>query len=176
MDSIGENKIDFKAPPSLAKNASYTKWKKELKILESFTSLEKKKRAPAIFLTLMGQAHDAVLEMDIEKLTGDDGVDELLKTLDVLYLRDECTLAYEAYEAFEKYLRPEDLSITDYIIQFEGLYNKAKSFKMEIHDGVLAYQFLNNANLNESHKQLIRATVSEMKYRNSLKRYFRQVL
>ena len=159
-------KNDFKAPPSLDKDISYTKWKKELAIWETFTNLESKKRAPAIFLTLEGQARDAVLEMEIEKLSSDDGVKELLKTLDVLYLKDECTLAYEAYESFEKYIRPADLSINEYIIQFERLYNKAKSFKMEIHDGVLAYRLLNNANLNDTHKQLIRATVSEMNYKN----------
>ena len=163
MDS---KKVDFKAPPSLNKDISYTKWKKELAIWQTFTNLEPKKRAPAIFLTLEGQARDAVLEMEIEKLNCDDGVQELLKTLDVLYLKDECTLAYEAYESFEKYIRPTDLSITEYIIQFERLYNKAKSFKMEIHDGVLAYRLLNNANLSDTHKQLIRATVSEMNYKN----------
>ena len=104
--------------------------------------------------------------MDIAKLNCDDGVNKLLKTLDTLYLKDECTMAYEAYEAFEKYIRPESSSISDYIIQFERLYNKAKGYKMEIHDGVLAYRLLNNANISDTHKQLIRATVSEMNYKN----------
>ena len=44
-----ESKADFKAPPALDKNISYTKWKKELAIWEAFTNLEAKKRAPAIF-------------------------------------------------------------------------------------------------------------------------------
>ena len=160
------SKADFKAPPALDKNISYTKWKKELAIWEAFTNLEAKKRAPAIFLTLQGQAREAVLEMDIDKLNCNDGVKELLLTLDSLYLKDECSMAYEAYEAFEKYIRPEDSSISDYIIHFERLYNKAKSYKMEIHDGVLAYRLLNNANISDTHKQLIRATVSEMNYKN----------
>lgn len=163
MESV---KTDFKAPPSLNKDISYTKWKKELAIWQTFTSLDANKRAPAIFLTLQGQARDAVLEMDIDKLSSEDGVNELLKTLDVLYLKDECTLAYEAYDLFEKFIRPEDMNMIEYIIQFERLYNKAKSFKMEIHDGVLAYRLLNNANLSDTHKQLIRATVSEMSYKN----------
>ena len=46
------------------------------------------------------------------------------------------------------------MSISDYINRFERLYQKAKSYKMEIHDGVLAYHLLNSANLSDHHKQL----------------------
>ena len=35
---------------------------------------------------------------------------------------------------------------------------------MEIHDGVLAYRLLNSANLSDRNKQLIKATLTEMKY------------
>ena len=67
------------------------------------------------------------------------------------------------------------MTINDYIIHFERLHNKAKGYKMEIHDGVLAYRFLNNANISESHKQLIRATLPDLRYttmKEQLKRVF----
>ena len=35
---------------------------------------------------------------------------------------------------------------------------------MSIPDGVPAYKFLNNANIPEHHKQLVRVTLSEFKY------------
>ena len=54
----------------------------------------------------------------------------------------------------EKFIRPSEMSISDYINRFERLYQKAKSYKMEIHDGVLAYHLLNSANLSDHHKQL----------------------
>ena len=56
------------------------------------------------------------------------------------------------------------MSISDYIIQFEKLHTNAKSHKMEIPDTVLTYRLLNSANLFEHHKQLVRATVTDMKY------------
>ena len=56
--------------------------------------------------------------------------------LDALYLQDESCLANEAYEVFEKFVRPTDMTIGDFIIHFEHLYNKAKSYQMEIHDEV----------------------------------------
>ena len=67
------------------------------------------------------------------------------------------------------------MKINDYIIKFEQLHSKAKSHKMEILDGVLAYRLLNSAGLSEKHKQLVRATVPEMKYdkkKEQLKKVF----
>ena len=67
------------------------------------------------------------------------------------------------------------MSIVDYVIKFEQLYNEAKNYQMEIHDGVLSYRLLNNANLSEADKQLIKATITKMEYNNmkeQLKRVF----
>ena len=169
------SKTDFKGPPLLHKDIAYSTWKRELAIWQAFTSIENKKQAPAIFLTLTGQAREAALEIDIEKLNAEDGVKNLIDALDKLYLQDEACSAYEAYEMFEKFVRPAEMSIADYIIQFERLHIKAKSHSMEIHDGVLAYRLLNGANLSESHKQLVRATLREMKYdtmKEQLKKVF----
>ena len=49
--------------------------------------------------------------------------------------------AYEAYERFETFSRAPSVTVSDYIIEFERLYNKAKQHKMELPDGVLAYRF-----------------------------------
>ena len=91
---------NFKAPPVLTKDITYNTWKKELGIWQAFTSIDKKNQAPAIFLTLSGQAREAVSELPIEQLTDDNGVKNLLTALDALYLKDETLLAYEAFETF----------------------------------------------------------------------------
>lgn len=166
----------YKAPPTLGDNTDmcYENWKKEVQIWQLFTSLEKKKQAPAIFLTLTGQAREAILEMELEVLSSDDGVKELVKKLDSLYLKDSHHSAYEAYEKFEKFCRPSSMTMNDYIIEFERLYNKLKNYDMELPEGVLAYRFINSSNISESHKQLIRATLTELKYtkaKEQLKRF-----
>ena len=97
-------------------------------------------------------------------LTAETGINESLEVLNDLYLKDEVCLAYETYEAFENFIRPASLTINDYIIHFERLHNKARGYKMEIHDGVLAYRLLNNATILESHKQLIRVTLPDLRY------------
>ena len=166
---------DFKAPPTLGKDSLYVNWKKEIKIWEAFTSVPEEKRAPAIFMTLTGEAREAILNMDIEKLTEKAGVNNLMVELDKMYLKDLSSQAYEAYETFEKFVRPSGMSISDCVIKFEQLYFKAKSFHMEILDGVLAYRLLNSANLTNDQKQLVKTTVSKMDYqimKDQLKKVF----
>ena len=127
-------------------------------------SVPEEKHAPAIFMTLTGEGREAILNMDIEKLTEKTGVNNLMAELDKMYLNDESSQAHEAYETFEKFVWPSGMSVSDYVIKFVQLYFKAKSFHMEILDGVLAYRLLNGANLTNEQKQFVKATVSKMDY------------
>ena len=116
-----------------------------------------------------------VLELELGKLNDDNGVKNLLEKLDKLYLKDDTHSVYEAYERFETFSRTSSMTVSDYIIEFEHLHNKAKQHKMELPDGVLAYQFLNSANISSHHKQLVRATLPEMSYqsmKDQLKKIF----
>ena len=83
----------YKAPPALTKDIAYTIWKKDTSIWQLFTSLEKKKQAPAIFLSLSGQAREAVLELELDKLNDDNGVKNLLEKLEKLYLTKHMTFS-----------------------------------------------------------------------------------
>ena len=112
----------FKVPPTLGKDTLYANWKKEIKILEAFTSVTGEKCSPAIFMTLTGEIREAILNMYIEKLTEKTGVNNLMVELDKMYLKDskdESSQAYEACETFAKLLWPSGMSISDYLIKFE---------------------------------------------------------
>ena len=92
--------------------------------------------------------------------------------LDKMHLKGESSQTYEAYETFEKFVQPSGMSISDYV---ELLYFKAKSFHMEILDGVLAYSLLKSANLINEQKQLVKVAVSKMDYqimKDQLKKVF----
>ena len=157
---------DSKAPPALKKDTIYTNWRKEIEIWSAFTSLKPEQKGPAIFFRLeKEEARDTIREVPLEQLQTN-GVKTILDILDKMYLKDECTQAYECYETFEKFKRPINMNINDYVLKFESLYHKAKSHKMEILDGVLAYRLLNSANLSDDEIQLVKATISEMTYEN----------
>ena len=166
---------DIKAPPSLAKSSSYEAWLKAIKIWQAFTSIPLKKQGPAIFLTLEGKAQEAILELDIDKINVDNGVDNIIAKLDTLYLRDKVQTAYECYDKFEKFQRSPDMSMSEFIIQFERLLTKTKSYGTSMSSDILAYRLLKSANISESHEQLARATVKELTYeemKDQLKKIF----
>ena len=87
------------APPPLVPE-KYDSWKKEMKLWEMATSVEKKKRAPTVFLSLTGKAREAVLEMDLEKLDAEEGMKALYEKLDSLFKTDKNRAALMAYESF----------------------------------------------------------------------------
>ena len=130
----------------------YSEWKHEIKVWESFISYEKGKLGPCVFLSLSGDARAAAHEIPLDDLNKDDGLDKLIAKLDELYLKDKEGSAFEAYESFEKYQRPNDMDINRYINAFERLYQKAKGFELALPDGVLAYRLLKSANLSSEHE------------------------
>ena len=81
---MGE-KINIKTPSTLHKDISYKNWKKEIKIWQKFTSVEKEKQALAIFLSMQGKARELLLELKIDELNQANGVDKVLEKLDTLY-------------------------------------------------------------------------------------------
>ena len=166
---------NIKTPPSLAKSSSYETWLKEIEIWKTFTELDVKKQGPAIFLTLEGRAREAVLELDVAKISAADGVQQIVNKLDTLYLKDKTQSAYEAYDLFEKFRRDKDMSISDYIIEFERLKAKVESYKMSLSTEIMAYRLLKSANLSENHEQLAKATIPQLSYdamKTQLKKIF----
>lgn len=63
-----------------------------------------------------------------------------------------------------KNVRPNEVSINDYVVvEFESLHQIAKSHEIEVLDGAMVYRLLNNSNLPERKKQLVRTAVNNMK-------------
>ena len=142
---------------------------------QCFTDLSKNRQAPAIFLTLEGKAREVVLELEVEKLSWDDGVKNIIEKLGKLYLKDKTQSAYQAYDNFEKFRRPLSMSVSDYIIEFERLLNKTKEYESDMSSDILAYRLLKSANLNEQQEQLAKATISTLTYesmKTQLKKIF----
>ena len=101
-------------PPTLRKD-KYSTWKREMKIWELVTSLDKTKRALMVFLSLEGKAREAVLELDTAVLNSEDGMKKLYEKLDTLFLEDINQSAFRACKIFENYQRlPEE----DFLIEF----------------------------------------------------------
>ena len=109
-----------------------------------------------------GKARELLLELEIDQLNHANGVDKVLENLDTLYLKDKLQSAYQMCDNFEKFKRPTDMTIAEFVVEFGRLYNKVKAHEMVLPDGLLAYKLLNNANISNYHEKLICATMTTL--------------
>lgn len=155
---MAENRI---LPPKMS-TMSFEDWEKEIELWQIITNIPIEKQGAYIFLSLEGKARECCRTIDKKDLTGKEGVGTLLKKLKELYAQDEKQLAYQAYEDFEKFIRKDDMNVTDFINEWERKYNICKAKKMILPEGVLAYRLLKSANLSSERQTLVRATIGEL--------------
>ena len=152
------------APPPLVPE-KYTSWRKEMVLWEMATNVEKKKMAPTVFLTLTGKAREAVLEMEAATLNENDGLEKLFTKLDDLFKEDKTQAALICYDKFERYSRPSEMSITDYLVEFERMIEQLKIYEISLPGPVLAYRALRSANISEEYEKIVKATVGELTFK-----------
>ena len=80
---MAASQLKIQQPPMLSKEITYANWKEEIEIWKDFIDLADEKKGPAVFLSLTGQARDAVRQnVPNDKLKGKDGVKNVLDCLD----------------------------------------------------------------------------------------------
>ena len=166
---------NFKTPPTLNKNESYENWEKAVKLWQLVTEIPKIKQGAAMVLALSGKDRDVALELSMEELNTDNGVENILNKLGKIYKKDSVDTAYETFENFIKYTRDTDVSIATYISEFERRYSKAKEHGCELSSSVLAYFLLNQAKLSDNNNKLVKATVTKLDFeemKSKLKKVF----
>ena len=89
----------------LSDREGYSNWRGDLEIWEMFTNLEKKKRGPAVFLSLTGQARECVRALGAEEIGKETTVKSIIEQLDKIVLKDRDTRAYIAVKKFYNYRR-----------------------------------------------------------------------
>ena len=91
------------------------------------------------------------------------GVSKIIERLDKIYLQDTLIKKYEALDSFENYKRPHDVSVSEYILEFDKRYLRTKNLGTQMSDDLLAYRLLRNANLGDQYTKLVKAT-SKLEY------------
>lgn len=166
----------MKTPPLFKEEEmDYEQWKKDLLLWTEFTDLEKNKMAIAVHLSLSGRARKASSELASGELKCDDGIKNLIKKLDRIFLQDENWRVFNNYLQFENYLRGDNESIDQYLSEFDRRYFKLKDCGVEMPDAVVACRLIKSCNLNEMHFKLALSTTTEMTFENmrtTLKRLF----
>ena len=97
-------------------------------------------------------------------MSKDNGVDTITVSLDKLYVKKESASAFNAFENFSGFRRPSNMSIEDYMIDFNLRLCKIRSHAMDLPEGVLAYYLLSCANVSDEQTALCRATCMDLTY------------
>ena len=79
-------------------------------------------------------------------------------------------LTYDAYEKSERFKCSNEMSSADYTIEFEELFYCLEKYKIKLPPVVLAYQYLNSANLAKVQSTTVRTTLSDYTYENMVKK------
>ena len=161
---MATSNINPKNPPSLKDSSSFETWEKLVELWQAVTELKVEKQGPALVLALPPKAREAVLELQMSEIKGTTGVQLIIEKLATIYKKDKVDSAYEAFENFIYFKRKSDVKMADFISEFERRHVKAKTHGCELSSSVLGFFLLNQAQLEEEKKQLIKATLTKLDY------------
>ena len=141
---------------------NYSHWKQLISVWRAVTTLAKPKQADVIILTLDSDAQSTamrVAEADRRKEDGS-GVDLVIKELDALYEKNITQRLFSAYEEFEAFTRPSDMSIAKFISDFGNKVKVLSDMDVKLPESLLAFKLLKNANLGEECSRIVRVAVN----------------
>ena len=99
----------------------------------------------------------------------------LLNKLDVVFKSEKAGEAYNAYFKFITFQKHSEMTMTDYIVEYEHLYCAMVEHDMQLPDNVQAFKLLDGANLSEDDRKLVLALANDIKLQtmqSALKRLF----
>ena len=156
----------LKAPPLFDSEAgSYERWKEDLAIWQMLSDLTRPKQAQYLYLSLKGKAKEALGDIKaVDLQENEEGVKYITDKLDQVFLKDENTRAFYAFQEFYDYRRGDGDSYETFIVKFEQLQAKLNEYKMVLPDGVKAFFILRAANISEENDRLVRTTAGALSY------------
>ena len=161
-------------PPALTDEISYEDWKNDVEIWSDVTDLDATKQGGAVFLSLTGKAQATVRAgVTRDDMKSSTGLTKIIAALDALFKKDATRSALSTYEHFIKFRRNPDMSIEDFLVEFNIRYSKVKTLKMGLPDGVLAYYLLECANLTDEQQNICRATCDTLKFESMKEKILR---
>ena len=171
---MGRDKV-----PALGEKTNYDDWKKRVKWWQKATDTKPENQAATLIMHMSGKPEEIAIQLDVDGISVQNGVQLLLTELDKLYEKDATQSIFTAIDSFLSYRRPSETSMDEYVREFNQRYKSLVQRRNKgdelFEDGILAYFLLHQASLTEEQMILIRATVNDLSYKNmeaSLKRTY----
>lgn len=155
---------NIKNPPPLNENTSYESWEKELDLWVLLTDIPVEKQGPAVVLSLCPRDKEKVLELTTAEIVSKECIINIKRKLETIYKKDSVDLAYETFEKFIYFKRDQTKCMNEYVLEFERRYSKAKKYGFVLPESALAFFLLDRCHLSDSHKRLIKATITVLNF------------
>ena len=149
-------------PPAFTKEKSYQRWKDEVEAWSSVVQVEKSKQALVLALSFPegSEVRDYVFsDLDVESLKAEQGINILFQKLDLKYKKDEISEAYEAWKKFDKLTKEKEMTIDNYVTEFDKRWKMVKKHENQISSPILAFKLLDYANLDVRTQQIVLSDV-----------------
>lgn len=165
-------------PPKFIEGSNYDNWKKKLEMWGIVTGYLKSEQAVMVMLTSFennSKAERILSEISVEDLNCDTGLKNLLAKLDETYKKDKIDDAYDSYKKFIQWKKPIEMSMQDFIVEFEHRYHHMNSHDIKLPDSILTFILIDASTISASGRQLAFTVANDMKYetmKSALKRIF----
>ena len=110
----------------------------------------KKEQTTVVLLQFLNEnkkAEKAVSKLTVTDLNVDDGLENLLEKLDSTFKMEKTQESYNVYKDFNKFQQLEDVSINDYILEFEHLNDRMIQFDLKLPDNIICLKLLESVSL-----------------------------
>ena len=171
--NIGTKRL---APPRLTEDLGYRSWKNKIQMWKLVCGVDKKEQGIIILLQSLNgnkKAEKAVANLTADTLFNN-GLNIILEKLDAVFQSEEVEDAYFTYSKFSSFKRQQNMTIHDYIIEFENLNFKMDNHNMKLPDKVLAFKVLDGASVSENQRQMCLTLANDLTY-NSMKAALKRI-
>ena len=93
-------------------------------------------------------------ELTANDVNDENGMKVLIEKLDKVLESDKINEAYLVYSRFTNFQKSDEMSMTDYLTEFEHLYHKMTNHEMPLPNTVLTFKLLDGAKLSEDERKL----------------------
>ena len=137
-------------------DTNYEIWRKQAQVWRSVTTFPKKNQGSIVFLAMKGKARDHINNMDLGKLEGDNGFEEILKVLDEIYMPEIFEKKYRNFNDLWSYCRKPNESMHEWSGNWHAKYINYEKVAGIIPSETAALMLLTAARLTGDQRQSIR--------------------
>ena len=121
------------------------------------------------------KAEKAVAGIKANELNVKNGLKLITDKLDKIFLEETADEAYKEHSDFINYNKTVEMTVSEYVLEFEHLYKRMIENEMIIPDPVLTFKFLDGANIINDERKIALTLCVDLKYekmKSALKRLF----